>query len=251
MIDILDTGRAGADVELTENSADIHDRFPLEKRAYGTRGAIFGQCSLLDWSEFLPGRKFCSVKDLQTATSLVLARFWLVVTIPPDILRNPARKGAHHAETIRLLIVCDTRHLPSFGTRSGPSRPYLPKVTQASAFARAFRCCLWPTTRDRSPEALDEDALTEKEQEAFLVDFEATMAVKQSRLELVRAIHQLEMVEKKCKGTPAGDEAAQLLKLLPQCKDLQPGRTATATASRKGTPPGHGRVAASEATKTK
>ncbi len=101
-------------------------------------------------------------------------------------------------------------------------------------------------------EALDEDALTEKEEEAFLVDFEATMAVKQSRLELVRAIHQLQVVEKKCKGTPAGDEATQLLKLLPQCKDLQPGRTATATASRKGTPAAdHGRVAASEATKTK
>ena len=101
-------------------------------------------------------------------------------------------------------------------------------------------------------EALDEDALTEKEEEAFLVDFEATMAVKQSRLELVRAIHQLQVVEKKCKGTPAGDEAAQLLKLLPQCKDLQPGRTATATASRRGTPvASHGRVAASEAAKTK
>lgn len=100
-------------------------------------------------------------------------------------------------------------------------------------------------------EALDEDALTEKDQEAFLVDFQATLAVKQSRLELVRIIHQLEMVEKKCKGTPTGDEAAQLLKLLPQCKDLRPGRTATATASRKATVAAHGRVAASEATKTK
>jgi len=67
-------------------------------------------------------------------------------------------------------------------------------------------------------------------------------------------IHQLEMIEKKCKGTPAGDEAAQLLKLLPQCKDLRPGQTATATAtaSRKAaTVAAHGRVAASEATKTK
>jgi hypothetical protein len=101
-------------------------------------------------------------------------------------------------------------------------------------------------------EALDEDTLTEKEQKAFLVDFQATLAVKQSRLELVRAIHQLQVVEKKCKGTPAGDEAAQLLKLLPQCKDLQPGRTATATASRRGTTvAGHGRVAASATTTTK
>jgi hypothetical protein len=101
-------------------------------------------------------------------------------------------------------------------------------------------------------EAVDEDTLTEKEGEAFLVDFHATLAVKQSRLELVRIIHQLQMVEKKCKGTTAADEAAQLLKLLPQCKDLRPGQTATATASRNGTPVAdHGRVAASEATKTK
>jgi hypothetical protein len=101
-------------------------------------------------------------------------------------------------------------------------------------------------------EALDEDALTEKEGEALFVDFHATLAVKQSRLELVRIIHQLQVVEKKCKGTPAGDEAAQLLKLLPQSKDLQPGRTATAVASRKAdTATAHSRVAASEATKTK
>ena len=68
----------------------------------------------------------------------------------------------------------------------------------------------------------------------------------------MRIIHQLQVVEKKCKGTPAGDEAAQLLKLLPQSKDLQPGRTATAVASRKAdTAAAHSRVAASEATKTK
>jgi hypothetical protein len=101
-------------------------------------------------------------------------------------------------------------------------------------------------------DALDEDALTEDEQKDFMLDFEATMAVKQAKIELLRAIHQLEAVEKKCKGTPAGDEAATLLKSLPNRKDLQPGQLATATAARKRTTVArHARVAPAEATTVK
>ena len=82
-------------------------------------------------------------------------------------------------------------------------------------------------------EALHEGALTEEEQQDFLMEFRATIAVKQAKIDLLRAIRQLETVEKKCKGTQAADEAAALLKLLPQRKDLQPGQLATATAARK------------------
>jgi hypothetical protein len=99
-------------------------------------------------------------------------------------------------------------------------------------------------------DALAENALTEEEQADFLVELQATMAVKQAKVELLRAIHQLEAVEKKCKGTPVGDEASQLLTLLPQRKDLQPGQaaTATATASRKrASLAHHSRVAPAEA----
>ncbi len=81
-------------------------------------------------------------------------------------------------------------------------------------------------------EALEESALTEEEQQEFLMDFQATMTVKQAKLELLRVIHQLELVEKKCKGTPIAGEATQLLKLLPQRKDLQPGQPAANTVAR-------------------
>jgi hypothetical protein len=80
-------------------------------------------------------------------------------------------------------------------------------------------------------EAVDENALTEEEQKDLL---QATMAVKHARVELLRTIRQLEAVEKKCKGTPVAEDAAQLLKLLPKAKDLQPGQLAAA-ARKKAT----------------
>lgn len=101
-------------------------------------------------------------------------------------------------------------------------------------------------------EALEESALTEEEQMDFLVDLQATMTVKHAKLELLRVIHQLEVVEKKCKGTPVAEEAAQLLKVLPQRKDLQPGQApVTMAARKKSTAARQARVPAAETTTVK
>jgi hypothetical protein len=115
-------------------------------------------------------------------------------------------------------------------------RPSIPLVRVASYEESLF-------------EAVDENALTEEEQKDLLVDLQATMAVKHARVELLRTIHQLEAVENKCKGTPVAEEAAQLLKLLPKAKDLQPSQSAAATAIRKkANVARHSRVTPAEAT---
>lgn len=132
--------------------------------------------------------------------------------------------------------------------RRNPS-PLLPEGGPGICFHPSMPLMLVANYEGSLSEALDESALTEEEQQEFLADFQATMAVKQAKLELLRVIHQLETVEKKCKGSPSADEAAQLLKLLPPRKDLQPGQSATATAARKkATVARRGRVGPAEAT---
>jgi len=77
------------------------------------------------------------------------------------------------------------------------------------------------------------------------------MAVKQAKVELLRAIHQLEVVEKKCKGTPVGDEASTTVDPAAAaqgpCSRASPAAS-TATASRKrASLAHHSRVAPAEA----
>ncbi len=143
------------------------------------------------------------------------------------------------------LATCQVSAAQSAEDQLGPSPP-----APGEGFATVFVPPSIPLVLVRGyeeslGEALSENALTEEEQQDFLLEFQATMAVKQAKIDLLRAIHQLETVEKKCKGTQAGDEAVELLKLLPQRKDLQPGQLATATAARKRAAVAHRNRAAS------
>ena len=67
-------------------------------------------------------------------------------------------------------------------------------------------------------EALMEGALTEEEAHELAVGFEAMVAARKARVDLVRTISLLESVEK-CKDKEAADEARHLLGLLPQRKN--------------------------------
>jgi hypothetical protein len=154
-----------------------------------------------------------------------------------------------------LLIVFATCQVSAAQPADDPSGS--PPLAPGEGFAGVFVAPSIPLVlvqgyQESLGEALSENALTEEEQRDFLVEFQATMAVKQAKIDLLRAIHQLETVEKKCKGTQAGDEAVALLKLLPQRKDLQPGQLAAATAARKrATLARHNRVTSPAATTVK
>jgi hypothetical protein len=188
---------------------------------------------------------------------LTLARFLPVVTMPPDCDPTPQGKESVMRTLLAfsLLVVlatCQASATPPAEDEPCPSAT-VPGEGCAAFFIRpSIPLVLVRGYEESLCEALVEDALTEEEQQDFLMEFQATMAVKQAKIDLLRAIHQLETVEKKCKGTQAGDEAAELLKLLPQRKDLQPGQLATATAARKrATVARHSRVAPPAATTVK
>ncbi len=132
-----------------------------------------------------------------------------------------------------VLATCQVSAAQSAEDQSGSSLPAPGEGGAAILIPPSIPLMLVRGYEESLGEALSENALTEEEQQDFLLEFQATLALKQAKIDLLRAIHQLETVKKKCKGTQAGDEAAELLTLLPQRKDLQPGQLATAIAARK------------------
>ena len=85
-------------------------------------------------------------------------------------------------------------------------------------------------------EALIEGALTEEEAQELAAGFEAMVAAKKARVDLLRTVALLERVEK-CKDKEAAKEARHLLSLLPQRKELhlvQPSSPISSSVSKAG-----------------
>jgi hypothetical protein len=182
-------------------------------------------------------RKPYAIKDFGPETRLTLARFFPAVTMPPDFDPPPKERSLVMRSLLAfsLLIVLATCQISAAQPAEGQSYPSAPVSGEGTPFfiSPSIPVVLVRGYEESLGDASSENALSEEEQQEFLVDFQATMAVKQAKIDLLRMIHQLETVEKKCKGTPAGDEAAELLKLLPQRKVLQPGQLTKASAARK------------------